>query len=630
MRKCGVLTALLFVLAACSANAETVSPEVAISVPEASSDSVASTTADSSVNTDSPSPSTTVEPSTTVAPVATVPAAVASPPKEVTSESTDSPRSEILGFFDAQSPSGITSDQRVAVSSLIQRARWAVVDILFENFAQGTGTFISSDGYLVTAGHVVTGDGDYSVVTYDGRKFPATVVARNVSYAPDVAILKVDGDGFPFVPIGSTPAKGDISVYVGHPATLLWAGFGGVITGIDSSEPFDRILYTNPSDSGASGSTILGVNGDLIGVLSGELDNSLPESVVADLQDKPLWNVLEFRALLDTTGFGPTADVVADFIEKHVPGLVQANRAARNKAVTVDPGFVPPSIPSDICRVCLHWGGLMDWIKDVLANTSPLEEARYLEMMAATMQDPDGISVEERALVKSVGQSTQHAVVQLTVQTRDDVLTDSFSGGTGFFVSPDGYLITNAHVVEGAQTIEAKTFDGRTLKGTIVGSVPPDWRPDLALVKLATSGETWIPLAPDGQLEQLVVGVGHPQSLEWAIYGGRVSFWDPPPEWIDAPSHFQFDAVNVGEGSSGSPVVNMSGQLVGVVADGMVDKSFSGEWEYGVSDFVQQIVLWNKASLSAATAGRVGGPRVDAVREFIDARVPGLLVSITQ
>ena len=272
----------------------------------------------------------------------------------------------------------------------------------------------------------------------------------------------------------------------------------------------------------------------------------------------------------------------------------------------------------------------MDWIKDVLVNTSPLEEARYLEMMAATMQDPGDISVEERALVKSVGQSTQHAVVQLTVRTRDDVLTDSFSGGTGFFVSPDGYLITNAHVVEGAETIEAKTFDGRTLSGTVIGSVPEDWSPDLALLKLATTGETWVPLASDGQLEQLVVGVGHPQGLEWAIYGGRVSFWDPPPEWIDAPSHFQFDAVNVGEGSSGSPVVNMSGQLVGVVADGMVDKSFSDEWEYGVSDFVHRMVFWNKASLSAATAGRVGGPRVDAVREFIDARVPGLLVPLTQ
>ena len=301
MKKYGVLTALLFVLAACSANQETATPEVAISVPEASSDSVASTDAGGSVTTDLPS--------TTMAPVATVPAAVASPPKEVTGENIESSRSEILEFFDAQSPSGITSDQRVAVSSLVQRARWAVVDILFENFGQGTGTFISSDGYLVTAGHVVTGDGNYSVVTYDGRKFPATLVARNVSYSPDVAILKVDGDGFPFVPIGSTPSKGDISVYVGHPATLLWAGFGGVITGIDSSEPFDRILYTNPSDSGASGSTILGLNGDLIGVLSGERDHSLPKSVVADLRDKPLWNALEFRALLDTTGFGPTADV---------------------------------------------------------------------------------------------------------------------------------------------------------------------------------------------------------------------------------------------------------------------------------------------------------------------------------
>ena len=94
-------------------------------------------------------------------------------------------------------------------------------------------------------------------------------------------------------------------------------------------------------------------------------------------------------------------------------------------------------------------------------------------------------------------------------------------------------------------------------------------------------------------------------------------------------SRFQFDAVNVGEGSSGSPVVNMSGRLVGVVADGIVDKSFTSEWEYGVSDFLEQVVLWNEASLNAATGGRVGGPRVDAVREFIEARVPGLLGALT-
>ena len=624
MRKYLALVALLLVAPACGAATKTTTGVATTAIATGSGDESTSSTAAPSgsevpESSDAATGSEAAQPSVALA---------TSAPSSIRATEEPPDLLDLLAFFDAQAPPGVTSDQPSAVRAVIQRARWAVVDILYENRGQGTGTFISSDGYLVTAGHVATGDGNYSVVTYDGRKFPAKIVARNVSYAPDVAILKVNGNGFPFVPIGSTPSTGDIAIYVGHPFTLLWAGFGGVITDIDSSQAFNQILYTNPSDSGASGSAILNLNGDLIGVLSGERVFPLPASVLAGLQQQPLWSAVDFHALLNKTGFGPTADVVADFIDKHVPGLVQANRAARSDAVTVDPGFTPPNISSSLCRICLHWGGLMDWIKDVLANISPLEEVRYLQMMAATMQEPEDISIEERAQVKSVGRSLQDAVVQLEIESSGDALGGSSSGGTGFFVSPDGYLITNAHVVERAQIIEAVTFDGRRLQGTIVGSVPADQSPDLALVKVSTAGERWVPLAEEGYMDQLVVGVGHPQNLEWVIYGGRVSFWDPPPEWLDAPSHFQFDAVNVGEGSSGSPVVDMSGRLVGVIADGMVDKSFRSEWEYGVSDFLKQVVIWNEASLNAATAGRVGGPRVDAVREFIEARAPGLLTTL--
>ena len=409
---------------------------------------------------------------------------------------------------------------------------------------QGTGTFISSDGYLVTAGHVVTGDGNYSVVTYDGRQLSASIVARNVSYAPDVAILKVNGNGFPFVPIGSTPSKGDIAIYVGHPFTLLWAGFGGVITDIDSSQAFEQILY-NPSDSGASGSTILNLNGDLIGVLSGERGFPLPHH--------PLLAPNNNHCGVQSISMPCSTKRVSALLQMWLPtSLTNMFRGwykpTEQTAAThhCRSGFTPPNISSSLCRICLHWGGLMDWIKDVLANISPLEEVRYLQMMAAAMQEPEDISIEERAQVKSVGRSLQDAVVQLEIRTSGDPLGGSSSGGTGFFVSPDGYLITNAHVVEGAQTIEAITFDGRRLQGKIVGSVPADQSHDLALVKVSTAGERWVPLADDGYMDQLVVGVGHPQNLEWAIYGGRVSFWDPPPEWLDAPSHFQFDAVNVG------------------------------------------------------------------------------------
>ena len=258
MRKCLALVALLLVAPACGAATETTTGVATTAIATGSGDESTSSTAapsgsevpvSSDAATGSEVPASSDAAASSVAPTTSAPSS--SRAAEETPDLLD-----LLAFFDAQAPPGVTSDQPSAVRAVIQRARWAVVDILYENMGQGTGTFISSDGYLVTAGHVVTGDGDYSVVTYDGRQLPASIVARNVSYAPDVAILKVNGNGFPFVPIGSTPSKGDIAIYVGHPFTLLWAGFGGVITDIDSSQAFEQILYTNPSDSGASGSTV--------------------------------------------------------------------------------------------------------------------------------------------------------------------------------------------------------------------------------------------------------------------------------------------------------------------------------------------------------------------------------------
>jgi len=571
-------------------------------------------------------PATTLVPRTTMAPTATKLApAISYPPSEWTSEQINTRRSELLAFFDSQAPSGVTNAQRSAVPSLVKRARWAVVEIVVEDSAQGTGTFISSDGYLVTAGHVVNANGDHTVITYDGRQLPATLVAHNSS-APDIAILKVDGDGFPFVPIGSTPSAGDFSAYVGHPSGLLWIGTGGVVTGIvrddsvaDPSEALDLIHITNPSNQGASGSAILSLDGDLIGLISGERGNPLPESVIDVSQNKSIWSASDFHELLDNTRFGPTAGVVVEFIEKHVPGLVQANRATRNDAVTIDPDFVAPSIPSELCRICLHWSGLMDWLVDHVVDIPPIQEILYLEMIVASLKEPDNVTVEERVLVRSVGQEIQSAVVEVSVPS-------SGNAGTGVFISSDGYLITNAHIVESAQAIEVTTFDDRTLAGTVVGSVSEDWVPDLALVKINTKNEAWVPLAAGASYKELVVGVGHPQGLKWAIYGGRVSFWDTKQsDGILQIPEFQADSVNVGIGSSGSPVVNMRGELIGVIANGMSDHSFSSQWSYGASNLVESVVFWDQASLNAAFAGRLGGPRVDVVRDFIEAQVPGLL-----
>ena len=530
---------------------------------------------------------------------------------------------EILDFFDAQSPSGIINAQRLAVRSLVERAKWAVVEIVVDGSPQGSGTFISSDGYVITAGHVVRADVDHGIITYEGEEFPATLIAYNSSFAPDLAILKVDGEDFPFVPIGFTASVGELATYVGHPDRLLWAGAGGIVTDIDRSEEFDIINYTNPSSSGGSGSAILSIEGDLIGLVSGVVGNSLPRSTITTFQSEPIWSAIKFKSLLDTYGFGPSVDVVVEFIEEHVPGLVQANRVARNNAVTVDTDFVTPTIPSDLCRICIHYRDydLAEYVLDI----PPLQEFLFLERMMDSMQEPDDITVQERDLIRSVGQSIQPAVVMLEVQTAKDVFNDTFSTGTGFFVSPDGYLITNAHVVENAQVIEVTTFDGQILTGMIVGSVSENWTPDLALVKVESEAQSWVPLASSVSLEELVVGVGHPQGLEWAMYGGRLSAWDYPESWEVPNPEFQSNGVDVGVGSSGSPVVNMTGELIGVVANGGSDRNFLEQCQYAAGNILQAVLFWDQASMDAAKCRRLGGPRVDTVREFIEDRVPGLL-----
>ena len=136
--------------------------------------------------------------------------------------------------------------------------------------------------------------------------------------------------------------------------------------------------------------------------------------------------------------------------------------------------------------------------------------------------------------------------------------------GSGFLVHPAGYLVTNAHVVEAATTVEVRLATGRRLAGRVVGR---DGRVDLALVKVE-SGEA-LPVLPLGDSERLRVGelvlaLGHPFGLEQTVSLGIVSR-KGAPLLVAAPGFdfIQTDAA-VNPGNSGGPLVNMAGQVVGV------------------------------------------------------------------
>jgi len=135
--------------------------------------------------------------------------------------------------------------------------------------------------------------------------------------------------------------------------------------------------------------------------------------------------------------------------------------------------------------------------------------------------------------------------------------------GSGFLVTPDGYLVTNAHVVGRDTEVQVRLASGRRLKGTVVGRDP---RVDLALVKV--EGEKF-PVLPLGDSEavkvgELVLALGHPFGLDQTVSLGIVSRKGAP--LLAAAPGFDFiqtDAA-VNPGNSGGPLVNMAGQVVGV------------------------------------------------------------------
>lgn len=143
--------------------------------------------------------------------------------------------------------------------------------------------------------------------------------------------------------------------------------------------------------------------------------------------------------------------------------------------------------------------------------------------------------------------------------------------GSGFFVSDDGYILTNYHVVEhavsGNVTLDVITHDGTRYEATIVGTEPDN---DVAVLKIEAEGHAYATLADSDSMQvgDLVYAVGNPLGeLEFSMSTGHVSALDRLIS-TDANSEpinmFQIDAA-VNSGNSGGPIYNDRGEVVGIV-----------------------------------------------------------------
>lgn len=134
--------------------------------------------------------------------------------------------------------------------------------------------------------------------------------------------------------------------------------------------------------------------------------------------------------------------------------------------------------------------------------------------------------------------------------------------GSGFFISADGYLLTNHHVVADATDIFVTLTDGREFKAKVIGS---DQRTDVALLKIEAKGMVSLPIGNTKSLKkgQWVMAIGSPFGLESTVTSGIISALGR--ETGDYLPFIQTD-VAVNPGNSGGPLLNLDGEVVGINA----------------------------------------------------------------
>ena len=138
--------------------------------------------------------------------------------------------------------------------------------------------------------------------------------------------------------------------------------------------------------------------------------------------------------------------------------------------------------------------------------------------------------------------------------------------GSGVIVSPDGYVLTNNHVVDGATDIEVSLKDKRQLKAKVVGTDP---RSDIAVLKIPASGLSTVPLGNSSKLHigDIVLAIGDPFGIGETVTMGIVSATGRRALNIEGPGGYedfiQTDAA-INPGNSGGALVNSRGELIGI------------------------------------------------------------------
>lgn len=150
-------------------------------------------------------------------------------------------------------------------------------------------------------------------------------------------------------------------------------------------------------------------------------------------------------------------------------------------------------------------------------------------------------------------------------QNRGQPQRERQSMGSGFIISQDGYILTNHHVVDGADSVQVRLLDRREFDAKVIGS---DRRSDIALLKIDAKD---LPVVSFGNADELKVGewvvaIGSPFGLDYSVAAGIVSARGRSLPSEDNANYVPFiqTDVAINPGNSGGPLFNLAGEVVGI------------------------------------------------------------------
>ncbi len=229
---------------------------------------------------------------------------------------------------------------------------------------------------------------------------------------------------------------------------------------------------------------------------------------------------------------------------------------------------------------CLTYSSLHRVGATVSSNTAPLDNSQVSALLSldqameavAARVTPAIVNVAVTSRVKSqpvvegIPEDMQRFFGQQFGQGMQAQPRVEHGIGSGVIISPDGYIVTNNHVVEGATDLKVTLSDRRILPAKVVGTDPLT---DLAVIKVDGTNLPNIPIGDSSALHpgQTVLAFGNPFGFRFTVTRGIVSALNRPNPYSDDPhkpgQFIQTDAA-INPGNSGGPLVNARGEVVGI------------------------------------------------------------------